>query len=132
MKPTTLPVAVIGAGPVGLAAAAHLHERGIPFVVFEVGDDVAASIREWAHVQLFSPWSYNIDPAARRLLEADGWTAPDGDTHPTGGELIERYLEPLSLLPAIASGLRTNRLVTGITRGAPTRSPPPGVARHRS
>ncbi len=90
MNPTTLPVAVIGAGPVGLAAAAHLHERGIPFVVFEVGDDVATSIREWAHVQLFSPWSYNIDPAARRLLEANGWVAPDGDEHPTGGELIEQ------------------------------------------
>ena len=116
MNPTNLPVAVIGAGPVGLAAAAHLHERGIPFVVFELGDDVAASIREWAHVQLFSPWSYNVDSAARRLLEGSGWTAPDGDTHPTGGELIERYLEPLSLLPAIGSGLRTSRLVTGITR----------------
>jgi thioredoxin reductase len=116
MNRTNLPVAVIGAGPVGLAAAAHLHERGIPFVVFEVGDDVAASVREWAHVQLFSPWSYNVDPAARRLLESSGWSAPDAATHPTGGELIERYLEPLSLLPAIGSGLRTSRLVTGITR----------------
>lgn len=118
MNPTTLPVAVIGAGPVGLAAAAHLHERGIPFVVFEVGDDVATSIREWAHVQLFSPWSYNIDPAARRLLEAGGWVAPDEGEHPTGGELIEHYLEPLALLAPIGSALRTNRLVTGITRVA--------------
>ena len=111
-----LPVAVIGAGPVGLAAAAHLSERGIPFVVFDVGDDVAASVREWAHVQLFSPWSYNIDPAARRLLEANGWTAPDPHQHPTGGDLIERYLEPLALLPEISRGLRTSRLVTAITR----------------
>ena len=33
-----LPVVVIGAGPVGLAAAAHLHERGLPFTVLEAGD----------------------------------------------------------------------------------------------
>jgi thioredoxin reductase len=111
-----LPIAVIGAGPVGLAAAAHLAERRIPFVVFEVGDDVAASVREWAHVQLFSPWSYDIDGAARRLLEQSGWQAPAGDTHPTGGELIDRYLAPLALLPEIATGLRTNRLVVGVTR----------------
>jgi hypothetical protein len=116
MNPTNLPVAIIGAGPVGLAAAAHLNERGFPFVAFEVGDDVAASIRDWGHVQLFSPWNYNIDPAARRLLESSGWTAPDPGEHPTGGELIERYLEPLALLPEISTGLRTNRLVTGITR----------------
>jgi thioredoxin reductase len=126
MNPTNLPVAIIGAGPVGLAAAAHLHERGISFVVFEVGDDIAASVRDWAHVQLFSPWSYNIDPAARRLLESNAWTAPDPGEHPTGGELIERYLEPLALLPQISTGLRTNRLVTGITRAGTDRVATPG------
>jgi hypothetical protein len=111
-----LPVAVIGAGPIGLAAAAHLVERDIPFVVFEAGADVAASIRDWAHVQLVSPWSYDIDAAARRLLEADGWIPPTLSEHPTGGDLIERYLEPLATLPAISRGLRTNRLVVGVAR----------------
>ncbi len=51
-----LSVAVIGGGPVGLAAAAHLAERGMPFVVLEAGESVGASISEWAHVRLFSPW----------------------------------------------------------------------------
>jgi cation diffusion facilitator CzcD-associated flavoprotein CzcO len=116
MEPTPLPVAVLGAGPVGLAAAANLAERNIPFVLFEVGDDVAASVREWAHVQLFSPWRFDLDPASRRLLEATGWQAPDLDEHPTGGDLVDRYLAPLALLPAIAARLRTNRLVTSVTR----------------
>lgn len=67
------PVAVIGAGPIGLAAAAHLAERNVPFVVLEAGDTAAAAVRSWSHVQLFSPWEYNTDPAARRLLaEAAG------------------------------------------------------------
>jgi thioredoxin reductase len=116
METTTLPVAVLGAGPVGLAAAAHLAERDIPFVLFEAGDDVAAGVRDWEHVQLFSPWRFDIDPAARRLLEPTGWQAPSPDEHPTGGELIDRYLAPLALLPSIAAGLRTNRLVTSVTR----------------
>ena len=60
-----LPVAVIGAGPVGLAAAAHLVERGLRPVIFERGDSVGASLLEWGHVRVFSPWRYNIDAAAR-------------------------------------------------------------------
>jgi cation diffusion facilitator CzcD-associated flavoprotein CzcO len=126
MNATTLPVAVIGAGPVGLAAAAHHHERGIPFIVFEVGDDIAASIRDWAHVQLFSPWSYDVDPAARRLLEAEGWSAPDSAEHPSGAELLQRDLEPLALLPAISVGLHTNRLVTAMTRASTDKITTPG------
>ncbi|WP_249024683.1 FAD-dependent oxidoreductase, partial [Couchioplanes caeruleus] len=76
---SALPVVVIGAGPVGLAAAAHLHERGLPFLVLEAGDEVAASVRQWGHVGIFSPWRYDIDAAARRLLDAAGWAAPADD-----------------------------------------------------
>ena len=39
------PVAVIGAGPVGLAAASHLITRGLPVKVYEAGATVAAHVR---------------------------------------------------------------------------------------
>ena len=85
-----LPVVVIGAGPIGLAAAANAAERGIPFVVLEAGPDAGAAVGDWAHVRLFSAWRELIDPAARRLLESAGrWTAPDEDSYPTGGEWRE-------------------------------------------
>lgn len=111
-----LPVAVIGAGPVGLAAAAQLATRGLDFVVLEAGDDIAASVREWAHVRLFTPWQINTDPAARGLLEQAGWTAPDSDQLPTGGELIDSYLSPLATHPAIASHVCLGATVTVIAR----------------
>ena len=79
-----LPVAVIGAGPVGLAAAAHLIARGLPVKVYEAGATVAANVRDWGHVRLFSPWEYNIDPAARALLERRGWQEPPAMAFPTG------------------------------------------------
>jgi cation diffusion facilitator CzcD-associated flavoprotein CzcO len=111
-----LPIAVIGAGPVGMAAAAHLATRGIDFVVLETGDSVASSIADWAHVRLFSPWRFNTDPAARGLLEASGWTAPDPEVLPTGGDLIRDYLAPLAAHPAIAPRLRFGVAVTAIAR----------------
>jgi glycine/D-amino acid oxidase-like deaminating enzyme len=111
-----LPIAVIGAGPVGLAAAAQLATRGLDFVVLEAGDDVAASMREWAHVRLFSPWRFDTDSAARALLEATGWSAPDPETLPTGGDLIDSYLAPLSAHPAIAPHVRLGVAVAAVAR----------------
>src|SRR5215208_1811435 len=111
-----LPVAVIGGGPVGLAAAAHLIEKGETPLVFEAGEAVGASIRQWAHVRLFSPWKYLVDPAARRLLEPSGWTMPDEDHLPTGGELVAQLLEPLAALPAIAPHIRTGHRVVSVSR----------------
>src|SRR6188472_268578 len=90
-----LRVAVIGAGPVGLAAAAHLLDRGLEPLVFEAGAAVGASIREWGHVRVFSPWAFDVDPVAVALLERHGWSVPDGSGYPTGDELVARYLEPL-------------------------------------
>jgi thioredoxin reductase len=111
-----LPVVVIGAGPIGLAAAAQLTERGLDYLVLEAGEQVGTAVQEWGHVTLFSPWRYDIDPAARRLLEAAGWTAPDPDALPTGAQLVEDYLAPLAALPQIGSRLHTDTWVEAITR----------------
>lgn len=111
-----LPVAVIGAGPVGLAAAAHLVERGIRPLVIERGKSAGAAMLDWGHVRIFSPWKYNIDPAAARLLAEAGWIAPDPERLPTGGDIVRDYLWPLAALPGIASNLILGSTVTAITR----------------
>jgi thioredoxin reductase len=112
----SLPVAVIGAGPIGLAAAAHLAERGVAVKVYEAGSSVGANIRDWSHVRVFTTWEQNVDTASRRLLERHGWTLPRADALPTGGELYRDYLQPLSLVPELKGSIETNARVVAITR----------------
>jgi thioredoxin reductase len=109
-------VAVIGAGPVGLAAAAHLLERGLTPVVLEAGAEIGHAVHQWGHVQLFSPWEYNVDRAAERLLANTGWNSPDPTQYPTGAELLERYLIPLATKTELARHIRTSSRVTDISR----------------
>jgi len=111
-----LPVAVIGAGPVGLAAAAHLVSRGQPFVILEAGPSVGTHVSAWSHVQVFSPWRYNADPVAGTLLRAAGWKEPDPDVLPTGAELVAEYLRPLGALPQIAPHVRLGTRVIAVGR----------------
>ena len=113
---SNLPVAIVGAGPVGLAAAAHLAIRDEPFVMLEAGSAAGAAVAAWGHVKVFSPWRYNIDRAAAALLRETGWTEPDLDACPTGRELIDVYLAPLAAHPAIAPRLRTGTRVVRIGR----------------
>lgn len=110
------PIAVIGAGPVGLAAAAHLVRRGLPVEVFEAGDGVAAHLDSYRHVRLFSPWRYSVDRAARALLESTGWRSPDDDGLPTAGELVDGYLAPLARVPQIAPHLHFGAKVEAVSR----------------
>ncbi|UFJ40811.1 NAD(P)-binding domain-containing protein [Brevibacillus humidisoli] len=116
MKSVKRPVAILGAGPVGLAAAAHLAERGEPFVLLEAGESIAANIQSWKHVRMFSPWEYNVDKAAQALLEKHGWAAPPPEALPTGGELVDNYLRPLADLPQIKPYLHLNSKVIAVGR----------------
>ena len=116
LRMAELPVAVVGAGPVGLAAAAHLLMRGLIPLVLEAGPTVGAAVLDWGHVRIFSPWRYDLDRAARALLESRGWSAPDGEAYPTGCELVERYLVPLAALPELAPHVRFGHRVRSIAR----------------
>ena len=84
--PELLPVAVLGAGPVGLAAVAKLIERKLPFFVLEAGDCVGANLLDYGHVRLFSPWQYNVDHTMAKLLEPTGWKHPELSELPLAGD----------------------------------------------
>lgn len=109
-------VAILGGGPVGLAAAAHVLERGLEPVVFEAGPQAAHAVRQWGHVRMFSPWEYNVDKAAARLLADAGWNSPPPDQYPTGAELVAQYLEPLATRTALRTHIRANSRVTAVGR----------------
>ncbi|MFK0119049.1 NAD(P)-binding domain-containing protein [Streptomyces sp. NPDC090994] len=109
-----LPVIVIGAGPVGLAAAAHLTERGLTPLVLEAGSTAGAAVRAWAHVRLFSSWGEVVDPAAEKILAQTGWTRPDAAGYPTGGDWVEHYLRPLA--DALRDRVRYGARVTGVSK----------------
>jgi len=113
---TDLPVAVIGAGPIGLAAAARLLERGIAPLIFEAGHTVGANLLDYGHVRLFSPWRYNLDNAMTAMLAPTGWQAPSLDALPLAGEVVEQVLKPFAALPVVARALHLGSKVVSITR----------------
>jgi N-acetylglutamate synthase-like GNAT family acetyltransferase len=111
-----LPVAVLGAGPVGLAAAARLIERGIEPIVLEAGVQVGANLLDYGHVKLFSPWQYNVDQAMAKLLEPTGWTAPPPKELPPAGDVVRKVLQPFAALPQVARSLHLNTKVESVSR----------------
>ena len=113
---TPLPIAIIGAGPIGLAAASHLALSGLDFEVLEAGPSVAHNIRDWGHVKLFSVWSQCVDDAARALLARAGWDGVPEDQLPTGHDLVREYLDPLAATPELLGHVETNARVVRVVR----------------
>lgn len=111
-------VAILGAGPTGIEAALAAVDGGLPFTLYEASEHVAGHVCSWGHVRLFSPWSMNISDRMRRHLEAAGRPVPpaDDETCPTGAELVETILEPVTRLPAIAPHVQTGVKVKEIGR----------------
>jgi thioredoxin reductase len=112
----SLLVAIIGAGPIGLAAAAQVVARGLPVKVYEAGPTVGANLRDWGHVRVFTPWELNIETASRALLERSGWIEPQSSELPTGEDLYARYLKPLAETPELRNAIEFGARVTAISR----------------
>lgn len=116
MSMTPPSIAILGAGPVGLEAAAAALETGHPFTIYERAATIAGNLRDWGHVRMFSPWSLNVSPRLRRLLAAQGVEPPDGDACPTGVEFLQRALEPVAAAPEIEAHLELGVRVRAVSR----------------
>ncbi|WP_109509008.1 NAD(P)-binding domain-containing protein [Nocardioides speluncae] len=116
--PPTHPLVIVGAGPIGLAAAAHAHDRGLRTVVLEAGPSAGAAVREWGHVRLFSPWSELVDQVAEKLLAPTGWVRPEPASYPTGRDWADQYLTPLAqaLSATDEVDVRFGHRVVGVAR----------------
>ncbi|WP_422123234.1 NAD(P)-binding domain-containing protein [Planococcus sp. X10-3] len=116
MKNNQLPVAIIGGGPVGMAAAAQLAAAGKDFLLFEAASEIGANFLDYGHVRLFSTWRYNMDAAAKELFQTHGIPLPDEDHLPLGREIVTDYLKPLGKLPELAPYLHLNSKVVHLSR----------------
>jgi len=108
-------LAIIGAGPIGLEAAALALELGFDAHVFERGEPGAHALA-WGHVRMFTPWRMNVGPASARLLSRHGWTAPEATALPTGAELAERLLAPLAGAPELEPRVHAHQQVVHVAR----------------
>ena len=118
---------IIGAGPIGLEAAALALELGFDAHVFERGEPGAHALA-WGHVRMFTPWRMNVGPASARLLSRHGWNAPEREALPTGAELAERLLAPLATTPELKSRVHAHQQVAHVSRHGARKSDPGGGA----
>ncbi len=115
--PSTSPhsLAILGAGPVGLEAAALALELGFDVHVFERATP-GAHVSAWGHVRMFTPWRMNLGPASARLLARHGWSAPAADEHPTGHEFADRVLLPLAGTSELKPRVHAHQQVVAVSR----------------
>ena len=111
-------VLVIGAGPMGIAAAIGAADRGADVTVLERGE-VGASLRTWGATRFFSPLHMNVSARMRELL---GDAMPDPDALLTGDEYVDRVLLPLVGRQPLKGRVHTGRTVIAVGRRGLTRT----------
>lgn len=126
---TPATVAILGAGPIGLEAGLYARYLGYDVVILEQ-HDVAAHVRAWGHVRMFSPFA-----EVRSTLGIAALQAQDPDYHPpeldlrlTGHQWRDQYLLPLSQTDLIADHLQTRTRVVAVGRQRLLRHDPADAA----
>ena len=110
-------VAILGAGPAGLEAALYARRLGFKTLLFERDPLVAAEVRRWAHVPMWTPWADNQTPLGEIALRENArgrFALPRPQIYPTGGEYLLRYLEPLARL--LGDSLHADTRVVAVGR----------------
>jgi thioredoxin reductase len=105
-------VVVIGAGPMGLAAAVGARERGFEVTVLEAGE-IGSALDRWGPVRCFTPLAMNLPAAMASAVDVAG------DALLTGPEMRRLVLEPL--VERLGIDVRTHHRVTAIGRRGLTR-----------
>lgn len=118
-------VAVLGAGPVGLEAAAYVVAAGLPVTVYDAGP-VAATVERWGFVKLFSQFGMNASPLGKQLIlrEVSNHSFPADADLLTGREYREAYLVPLARSAALAPHVVPETRVLAVGRGGWRKSDP--------
>lgn len=132
-------LAILGGGPVGIDAAIAGLEQGYRVTVYEQASMVAANVREWGHVQLFTPWDMSVSARSRRWVP----DLPTGEACPNGAELADVIERLVASMPSgtvrlgtrvVAVGrtglVKSDEIGTGLRAGRPFRlllSGPDGV-----
>ncbi|HTL39049.1 MAG TPA: FAD-dependent oxidoreductase [Kofleriaceae bacterium] len=99
-------VAIIGAGPAGLATAACLAERGVPFTVLERGDAPFAALAQLdPEMQLLTPGHFSRLPGMK--------PRPGDPTYARFGDVVERFQAWRS---ALGLAITSNAVVDRIER----------------
>jgi thioredoxin reductase len=118
-------VAVLGAGPIGLEAAAHAAQLGYPVTVYDRGD-VAEAVGQWGHVRLFTPFGMNCTPLGLELIrkEHPQHKLPEPNDLLTGLEYRDAYLVPLALTAKLGDAVKTRTFVVTVGRSSLLKTDP--------
>ena len=126
-------IAVLGAGPVGLEAAAQAGHLGYPVTVYERGD-VGEFVGQWGHVRLVTPFGMNTSPLGLDLIrkEHPQHHLPGPNDLVTGHEYRDAYLVPLALTAKLADAVKTRTHVVTVGRAGVLKTDPPSDPKRAS